>query len=302
MLVFWAWSTSLHGAADTEERGLLGYKEAFVYGLVEGVTEFLPISSTGHLVLVDHSFKRGGVPRSPQMEEAIFAYLIVIQGGAILAVALLYRAQIHMILLGLFGYSERGLNLAKLILLAFLPAVLLGPLLDDLIESVLLGLLPIACALIGGAFLMFWVEARNPQNESMSASIDQLSKRSALMIGLLQCVAMWPGTSRSMMTIVGGYLAGLSRVQAAEFSFLLGLITLSSAAIYKILTAGSEITAHLAWGPVLFGCLVAGASAVIAVRWLIQYLSKKGLVLFAWYRLLLGLAVLYWYINAVDII
>ena len=117
----------------------------------------------------------------------------------------------------------------------------------------------------------------------------------ALFIGLLQCVAMWPGTSRSMMTIVGGYLVGLRPVKAAEFSFLLGLVTLTAASGYKVVTKSDVMADHLHLGPVLVGCLVAGVSAALSVHWLVGYLTRRGLGLFAWYRLTLGALVLFWF-------
>ena len=290
---------TLYGnSADESSKEVIGHQDALIYGLVEGITEFLPISSTGHLVLVDHWLQDRNDPRSEEVKDAVFAYLIVIQGGAILSVAWLYRVYIASILMGILGRSKEGRALAILVLTAFLPAVVLGPLLDDFIESSLLGLLPIATALILGSVLIFWVEEKRGSQEPQVASLDTMSKKSALLIGLLQCVAMWPGTSRSMMTIVGGYLVGLSRVHAAEFSFLLGLVTLSSAAVYKVLTKGSQMTQHLSSGPLLLGCLVAGISAAMSVKWLVGYLAKNGLGIFAWYRCFLGLIVLSWYIYS----
>ena len=127
------------------------------------------------------------------------------------------------------------------------------------------------------------------------SDLGEMKLGSAFFIGVLQCAAMWPGTSRSMMTIVGGYYVGLRPAKAAEFSFLLGLITLTAAAGYKVVTKGDEMSKHLEFGPVLVGCLVAGASAALAVRWLVGYLTCHGLGLFAWYRLVLGILVLFWF-------
>jgi len=283
--------------SDQNKTLIIDYADAVIYGVVEGVTEFLPISSTGHLVLVEHLLSQNRPDRPPKVEEAIFAYLIVIQGGAILAVALLYRVQVSLILLGLIGKSKRGRKLGILLILSFLPAAALGPFLDDLIESVLLGLLPIALALILGAFMMFRIEKSLQRDASAAVPLDQMTKKSAIVIGFLQCVAMWPGTSRSMVTIIGGYWVGLSRVHAAEYSFLLGLITLTAAAGYKILFSGSEMITYLSPGPLLVGCLIAGLSAAFSVKWLISYLSHKGLAIFAWYRLVLGSIILAWYFS-----
>lgn len=271
----------------------MGYGDALIYGLVEGITEFLPISSTGHLIIVSEFLSAS----NKASEEALNAYLIVIQAGAILAVALIYRRQVFSMLLGILGFDPRGKRLALLIIVAFLPAALLGPLLDHKIEEFLFGLLPIAIALFIGALLMFWAEKRKQKADSVvnvddGKMLDELTFFNALSIGFLQCFAMWPGTSRSMMTIVGGYLVGLKRKQAAEFSFLLGLLTLSAAAGYKLLTKWDVMYTQLSFGPIIFGCLVAGVSAALSVFWLVGYLSRKGLGIFVWYRIILSMILL----------
>jgi undecaprenyl-diphosphatase len=268
----------------------MGYGDALIYGLVEGITEFLPISSTGHLIMVKEVLSSS----SEIDEEAINAYLIVIQAGAILAVALLYRNQVFAMILGLLGLDPRGRRLAILVIISFLPAAFLGPLFDAKIEKFLFGILPIAVALFFGAMLMFFAEKRKKRLDCGLAidtgkNLDDLKLFDALIVGIMQCFAMWPGTSRSMMTIVGGYFVGLKREQAAEFSFLLGLLTLSAAACYKVLTKWEVMEAHLSLGPIAFGCLTAGVSAALSVFWLVGYLSKRGLGIFVWYRIILSM-------------
>jgi undecaprenyl-diphosphatase len=275
------------------------YTDAFVYGIVEGVTEFLPISSTGHLVIASEVLTRDDA----QSDEALFAYLIVIQAGAILAVFLLYRKEVWSMMLGLLGLDPRGKRLAINVIVAFLPAAILGPILDDKIEEFLFGLLPIAIALFLGALLMYWVEKRKKEKDSgmimeEGRTLDDLTLAHSLTIGFLQCFAMWPGTSRSMMTIVGGYLVGLQRKKAAEFSFLLGLVTLSAAAGYKVLTKWEVMEANLSLGPILFGCLIAGISAALSVFWLVGYLSRRGLGVFVWYRIVLSIVLFIIYFNS----
>lgn len=278
---------------ETESMAM-DYVDATIYGIIEGVTEFLPISSTGHLIIASEILENES--SSENKKEAINAYLIVIQGGAILAVALIYRLQVWSMLLGILGLNPSGRKLLTNLVIAFLPAAFLGLLLDDLIESYLFGLLPVAIALFAGGLFMAWAEKRKISRErvmgnSTEKSLEDLTLGSSLMIGFLQCVAMWPGTSRSMMTIVGGYLVGLSRVHAAEFSFLLGLITLTAAAGYKCVTKWEAMNQYLTLGPVVLGCIVAGVFAGLSVFWLVGYLSRKGLGVFVIYRIILSIIV-----------
>ena len=275
------------------EHEAMGYLDALVYGLVEGLTEFLPVSSTGHLILAKEFLEDTD---SEELETAINAYLIVIQAGAILAVAILYWRDVWAMGLGVLGLDPRGRSLARNLLLAFLPAAILGPLLDEFIEERLFGALPVAIALFLGGFLIFSAERMRARRERSDASgpspdLSQMKPTSALVIGAMQCVAMWPGTSRSMMTIVGGYIVGLRPAKAAEFSFLLGLVTLTAAAGYKVVTKGHQMAQHLSFGPVLIGCLVAGVSAALSVRWLVGYLARRGLAIFGWYRILLSIII-----------
>ena len=226
----------------------------------------------------------------------------MIQAGAILSVALIYRKELWSIALGVLGLDPRGRRLGLNLFLAFLPAALVGPFLDDSIETLLFGLLPIAFALFAGALLMWWVEFRKKKQHQTASpesekTLDDLSWKNSLFIGIMQCVAMWPGTSRSMMTIVAGYLVGLQRAKAAEFSFLLGLITLTAAAGYKAVTKWEIMTENLQLGPVFWGCFVAGISAALSVYWLVGYLSRRGLGIFVWYRILLSMIVLYFYLT-----
>lgn len=275
----------------------LTYFDALILGLVEGVTEYLPVSSTGHLILVNRflGLEGGEDEASLQLAEAANAYAIVIQGGAILAVVILYWRRLLGVANGLLGRDPNGLRLFINLMVAFLPAAIIGLLLNKWIEAHLFGPLPVIIALVAGSFLMFGVEAwrrkrlrEGTLDDTEKLDLHQLNISQCLTIGFLQCVAMWPGTSRSMMTIVGGYIAGLSPRRAAEFSFLLGLITLTAASGYKFISNGRMMLETLSPGPVLFGIVVATISAALAVSWLVGFLSKHGLAPFAWYRL--GLA------------
>lgn len=267
---------------------------AAILGLVEGITEYLPISSTGHLILVAAML---GLD-APEVKDSVDAFNIVIQGGAILAVLGLYWPRIAAMLRGLVGRDATGLKLAINLVVAFVPAAVLGPLLDDTIDEYLFAPIPVVAALATGGVWMIaidvWYRARVRRQESAAApeavngsTLDTLTIAQALGIGLFQCVAMWPGTSRSMMTIAGAMMLGLRPKQAAEFSFLLGLPTLGGACVYKAMKNTDDLAA-LGAGPIVVGTLVATLSAALAVRWLVAFLNRHGLAAFGVYRLLLA--------------
>ena len=264
---------------------------AVVLGLVEGVTEYLPVSSTGHLILTSALL---GLD-TPKQATALAAFEIVIQGGAILAVAGLYWRRVLQMGAGLLGRDPRGLRLLTNLAVGFLPAGLLGPLLDEPIERHLFAAGPVLAALLLGGVWMIWLDRRHAPE--VGAALDELGWRQALSIGLFQCAAMWPGTSRSMMAIAGGVILGLRVSEAAEFSFLLGLPTLGGACVFKLaknlLVASREGTPNLfeqlGPAPVALGLAVAALSAAIAVRWLVGFLKRRGLAPFGWYRIALAL-------------
>jgi undecaprenyl-diphosphatase len=266
--------------------------QAAILGLVEGITEFLPISSTGHLILVSSLL---GLDR-PETREATSAFEIVIQGGAILAVLGLYAPRVLSMLRGLLGRDREGLRLLGLLVLGFLPAGLLGPLLDDWIDAHLFHPTPVLAALVLGGVWMLWLQRRIPRLVIQGDHLEAISARHALMIGALQCVAMWPGTSRSMMTIAGGLVVGMRPRDAAEFSFLLGLPTLGGACVFKLLknlkhahdTATPNLFEQLGPAAVAIGIVTATVSAALAVSWLVGFLNRRGLAAFGWYRIALG--------------
>jgi undecaprenyl-diphosphatase len=295
----------------------LTYLDAIILGVVEGITEYLPVSSTGHLILTNAAlgldsqspvYKADGSlvmvgdegeERPYTIGEAAYAYVIVIQAGAILAVILIYWRTLIQMLMGCLGKDPLGRRLAINLIIAFSPAVVFGLLLDDWIESMLGGnVLAVVGALVVGAIAMLLVERWRKRklaregDAAVEKTIYELTSKQALMIGFFQCFAMWPGTSRSLATIIGGYVAGLSPAKAAEFSFLLGLITLSAASGYKYLSDGSKMLEALSVGPVLLGCVVALVAALLSVKWLVGYLGRHGLALFAWYRIVLAVIVL----------
>jgi len=274
--------------------------QAIILGLVEGITEYLPVSSTGHLILASAFL---GLD-DPAVKSSVDAFNIVIQGGAILAVLGLYFPRVLSMLRGLLGRDRNGLRLAVNILIAFLPAAILGMLLDDWISSKLFSPGPVIAALVVGGVYMIalerWRKRRFPEAKDGQVQpgldIDDLTPAKALFIGLVQCIAMWPGTSRSMMTITGGVMAGLRPARAAEFSFLLGLPTLGGACCYKLLknlkhaseSGEPNLFEQLGYLPVVLGILVAAISAAFAVKWLVGFLNRNGLTPFGVYRILLG--------------
>ena len=272
--------------------------QAVVLGLVEGVTEYLPISSTGHLILTSAFM---GLGETPEAQHAIDDFNIVIQGGAIAAVVGLYWPSLRRMFNGLLGNDEAGLRLLLNLFIAFLPAAVLGLLLKDAIERFLFYPIPVLMALgLGGIYMMI-ADLRASGRLGLTAKdgsepgVYDLTPSQAFSIGMLQCIAMWPGMSRSMMTITGGIWCGMKPKQAAEFSFLLGLPTLLAATGYKLdknlAQAHRDHTPHmfelLGYGSCLVGIVVAAVSAAVAVRWLVGFLNRHGLTPFGWYRLAL---------------
>ena len=300
----------------------LSVTDAIILGVVEGVTEFLPVSSTGHLIIATHFLRleseepllgADGQPlwykkpsaKNPQGEPltlklAADTYLVVIQAGAIAAVALLYWSRFMSMLRGLFGRDPAGLRLLIHLIIAFVPAAGIGFLLDDWIDTHLFSIRAVIIALIGGAALMlyadWWLRRRTSRLGQARAGsgheLQDLTAKSAATIGIFQCLALWPGTSRSMTTIVAGYFVGLDPRRAAEFSFLLGFVTLSAASIYKGGKSGAAMIQVFGWSNVILGGIVAAVTAAICVRFLVHWLTRHGLAIFAYYRLVVAVVLI----------
>lgn len=273
---------------------LISASHAFVLGVVEGITEYLPISSTGHLILTSHLLGlRSSEGLTQSQIEAIQAFEIVIQGGAILAVVVLYHRYLVETILGVFGKSIRGRQLFVNICCATLPVLITGFLLKNVISKYLQFPGPVLFSLVlgGVAMLVFERFQKRRAAPAKEFSIHDLTWKGALSIGLIQCFALWPGMSRSMVTIVGGMFLGLRRSAAAEFSFLVGLPVLLSATLYKGLKDGEVLLAHVGVTSLVIGVLTSAVAAAIAIRWLVAFLNLRGLALFGWYRLLLAAAV-----------
>ena len=270
----------------------MNWWQALLLGVVEGVTEYLPVSSTGHLLLVARLL---GIGQSAASD----AFVICIQAGAIAAVLTLYRKRIKEMLAGIAGRSEAGRRLALNVAAAFIPAAVLGFSLQKVIKKYLFagetwGLWPVIAAwFVGGAAILAvsTYRRRRADRDAPRRELHELSVAMSVIIGVSQCIALWPGTSRSLVTIVGGILVGLRMHAAVEFSFLLGLLTLGAATSYDAVKHGGEMLT--AYGPttLALGFIAAWLSAVLAVKWMVAYLNKHGLEIFGYYRIALAIAV-----------
>jgi undecaprenyl-diphosphatase len=251
--------------------------QALILGLVEGITEYLPVSSTGHLLIAQRLL---GIEAS----HAANSFAIAIQAGAIVAVLGTYRQRVGQMMLGVIGRDQAGLNLALCIVAAFVPAAVIGGLFDDRIEEYLFGVKPVIVAWVVGGILILllgrWVQARRE-----GLDLAQLTWKAAVLIGLAQCVAMWPGTSRSLVTILAGLAVGLSMAAAVEFAFLLGVLTLTAATAFAVLKGGTEMLTAFGWAAILTGFVAAWVSAALAVKWMVAWLNRHGLTVFAWWRI-----------------
>jgi undecaprenyl-diphosphatase len=269
--------------------------QAVVLGLVEGITEYLPVSSTGHLIVASSLMGM----RDAAAKAAVDDYEVIIQGGAILAVVGLYWPRFVQMLRGLAGKDPAGLKLLTHLFIAFLPAAVIGLALHSKIEEHLFRPVPVAAAFIVGGIAMIALD-RWKKTQPEGKGIEDMTARDALVVGLMQCLGMWPGTSRSMVTIVGGYFGGLRVKAAAEFSFLLGTPTLLAAtglALFKNLwhahkTHGPNLFTTLGVPAAVIGIVVAAVSAAVAIKWLIGFLTRHGLTPFGVYRIIFGAALL----------
>ena len=255
--------------------------KAAVMGLVEGLTEFLPISSTGHLILA------GALLGFDDDKAKVFD--IAIQTGAILAVIIVYWAKIRHTLWAV-RYNADAQRLVMNVVLGFLPAVVLGLLFGKAIKAHLFTPEVVATTFIIGGFIILWAE-RRPASAVRLESVDDLRGRDALKVGLVQCLAMIPGTSRSGATIIGGMLLGLSRKAATDFSFFLAIPTLIGAGAYSLYKERDLLS--LADAPMFaVGLVVSFLSAWVCVRWLLKFISTHSFEVFAWYRIAFGIVVL----------
>jgi undecaprenyl-diphosphatase len=278
-------------AGEPPPAGDVTVGQAAILGVVEGVTEYLPVSSTGHLILTQRIM---GIGATKETRAAANAFVIVIQLGAILAVLGLYRSQVVRMLNGLLGRDPGGRRLFFNLVAAFIPAAIAGLLLDDLVEGVLFGLWPIAAAWIAGG-LVILVAFRGWKNEGGADApdlLDNLTLKQAVGVGVFQCLALWPGMSRSFSTILGGRVMGLGLRASVVFSFLLGVMTLGAVTCLVAVKKHEILLAHVGASSMAAGLAAAFLSAVVSVRWMVGYLNRRGLAVFGWYRLALGAVVM----------
>lgn len=268
--------------------------DSIILGIVEGLTEYLPVSSTGHLIITQYLL---GLPDS----EAMKAFHICIQSGAILAVLGLYFSRVKLMTLGTLQAARNlfradatpeeryplGARMLVNIIVAFMPALVLGLLFNNFIKSMLFNAPTVTISwAVGGIVILLFVRSRKKSGKRFEGqSLEELTWSGALKVGFMQSIAMCPGVSRSLMTMLGGLFAGLSVAAAVEFSFLLGLLTLGAATVYDAWKHGSEMLSTLGWEPLLAGTATAWLSAVIAVKWMVGYLNRHSLNIFGWYRI-----------------
>jgi undecaprenyl-diphosphatase len=269
--------------AEVTARRELTTAKAALLGLVEGLTEFLPVSSTGHLLVTERLIDVG---RHHATKDAADTYTITIQAGAILAVLVLYWRRFLEMGRGLVGRDEPGRRLLTATVVAFIPAAIVGVALEKPIKDRLFGVWPVIVAwAIGGVVILLVARRLQERSRVHGVPLESLTIRAALLIGVAQCFALWPGTSRSLVTILAALLLGLSLPAAVEFSFLLGLLTLGAATAYDGLKHGKEMIDTYGVVHPLVGFVVAFVAAVVAIRWMVTYLGRHGLEIFGWYRL-----------------
>jgi undecaprenyl-diphosphatase len=262
--------------------------KAAIMGIVEGLTEFLPISSTGHLIITASLIDFTG--------ERVKAFEIAIQSGAMLAVIWEYRARLKATASGI-THDDVARRFVRNIAIAFVPAVIAGLAFGSAIKAALFHPVPVAIALVVGGLIILWVEARHKRlygerdlqgtRHARVETVDDMTAMDALKLGLIQCLALIPGTSRSGALIIGGMVLGFSRKAAAEFSFFLGVPTLIGAGVYSLYRQRALLALEdVPMFAVGFVCTF--ISALLCIRWLIRYVSNHDFTIFAWYRIVFG--------------
>lgn len=266
--------------------------QALILGVVEGLTEFVPVSSTGHLILTGAWL---GLDATPDQKAAVDAFDIVIQAGAWLACVLYYLRWLGTRVAGIFSDDvlemSRGWRLIFNLMFAFVPVVIVGLLFRKAIKAVLFGPLPVAVALAVGGVVM--IAADRLRRDDAEDDLDMMTMKQAMVVGLAQCFALIPGTSRSMSTMIGGMAAGLSARAAADFSFLLAVPVLGAATAYELLKEWHVMTAHIGWEAMAVGLIASFVVGWASIAVFLRIIVARGLAPFGVYRVLLA-GVVWW--------
>ncbi|MFW1735930.1 undecaprenyl-diphosphate phosphatase [Acinetobacter sp. ULE_I001] len=262
---------------------LLLLLKAAIMGIVEGITEFLPISSTGHLILASELMNFWTKEKSD-------LFVVAIQMGAIAAVIYEYWSKLWGAATGLFSGEPRGRHLGISIIAASIPIMLVGLTFGDIVKELLFNDISVAIGLIVGGLIIWWVEKNPPKVNAVE--VDNISIKEAIYIGLIQVLALIPGTSRSGATIIGGMMLGVSRKAATEFSFFLGIPVIVGAGLLDLFKNYHIYETTQDWTVFFVGLIVSFVSALILIRILVAYVSKRDFMVFAWYRIASGLLIL----------
>lgn len=273
--MIWAGGTANEGRS-------VGYIKAILLAIVEGATEFIPVSSTGHLIIVDDYIKLSTDPAFSN------AFMVIIQLPAVLAVVAYFWTEIWPFQRDSHERNARLMLWARVVV-AFLPAAVLGALFDDTIEAYLFNSITVAAALVVGGLLLLIIERNRPATRLLT--VFEIGFATAFFIGLFQCVAMIPGTSRSAATIIGAMLLGATRPAAAEFSFILAIPTMVGATAYKLLKNGFDFSAY-EWSILVVGCATSFLVAYSVVAMFMNYIQRRDFKPFGYYRIVLGIVVL----------
>ena len=263
---------------------LLIFIQSVVLGIVEGLTEFLPVSSTGHLILAGDILNF-----DPSWADSFY---IAIQAGAIVAVCWHYRVRLIAVVLNLFK-PGREQRLAVNIIAGFFPAAVLGATLSSFVKSHFFNVFTVALALVAGGLLILWIENRQARRNTPARirEVDDMRVSDAFAVGCMQCLALIPGTSRSGATIIGGLVLGLSRKAATEFSFFLAIPTIFGATVWDLWQSRETLSVE-SLPAIAVGFVVSFVSAIVVVRWLLRYVSSNDFRVFGWYRIVFGIVIL----------
>lgn len=287
-VLLWASPAGAVTLAAETAKDALSVGQAILFGLVEGFTEFLPISSTGHLLVLARALDVG---QHGPAKDAVKSYEIAIQGGAILAVLALYRHRIATMVEGVTNRSEEGRRILIAVVIAFIPAAVVGVVGEKAIKDQLFGVWPVLVAWVVGGVAILVLSRNGVLAPRAGRALERLTTRDAVVIGAAQVIALWPGTSRSLVTIAAALMLGYSMAAAVEFSFLLGFVTLGAATGYQVLKDGQLMLDAFGWFTPLVGFVVAFLAAAVSIRWMVGYLQRHDLSIFGWYRIAIAVIV-----------